>query len=51
MSRLPDGKISGDFDPGVTEVAGWGTPVPGGGGAMTNGMLMENTVFAAENRG
>ncbi len=51
ISRLPDGKIAGDFDPGVTEVAGWVTPVPGGVGPMTIAMLMENTVFAAENRG
>ncbi|HJM18618.1 MAG TPA: bifunctional 5,10-methylenetetrahydrofolate dehydrogenase/5,10-methenyltetrahydrofolate cyclohydrolase [Candidatus Thalassarchaeaceae archaeon] len=48
ISRTPDGKIVGDFSPGVFDVAGWVTPVPGGVGPMTIAMLMENTVIAAE---
>ena len=50
ISRGPDGKIAGDFEPGVIDVAGWVTPVPGGVGPMTIAMLMENTVLAAEKR-
>ena len=44
-----DGKTSmvGDVDPGVAEVAGILTPVPGGVGAVTAAMLMKNTVAAA----
>jgi len=48
ISRTADGAIAGDVDPGVGEVAGWLTPVPGGVGPMTIAMLMENTVRAAE---
>ena len=36
-----------DF-PGVREVAGWITPVPGGVGPMTVTMLLVNTLQAAE---
>lgn len=45
-----DGKVVGDvdFEP-AKEVASCITPVPGGVGAMTIAMLMENTVEAAEN--
>jgi methylenetetrahydrofolate dehydrogenase (NADP+) / methenyltetrahydrofolate cyclohydrolase len=39
--------IVGDVDPGVGEVAGYLTPVPGGTGPMTNAMLMRNTLAAA----
>jgi methylenetetrahydrofolate dehydrogenase (NADP+) / methenyltetrahydrofolate cyclohydrolase len=48
INRLPSGKLAGDvaFDE-VKEVAGWITPVPGGGGPMTVAMLVENTVNAA----
>ena len=35
-----------DFD-GVKDIAGWITPVPGGVGAMTITMLMNNTIMAA----
>jgi methylenetetrahydrofolate dehydrogenase (NADP+)/methenyltetrahydrofolate cyclohydrolase len=35
-----------DFD-GVSQVAGWITPVPGGVGPLTVAMLVRNTVFAA----
>ena len=40
-------KIVGDVAPGVEEVAGILTPVPGGVGAVTAAMLMKNTVAAA----
>lgn len=48
INRL-DGRVVGDVDfAGVSEVAGWITPVPGGVGPMTRAMLMSNTVEAAE---
>lgn len=44
-----DGKVVGDVDfTSASEVASYITPVPGGVGAMTIAMLMENTVEAAE---
>lgn len=44
-----DGKVVGDVDfESAKEVASCITPVPGGVGAMTIAMLMENTVEAAE---
>lgn len=42
-----DGRIAGDVDPGVREVAGGLTPMPGGTGLMTVAMLLVNTVAAA----
>jgi methylenetetrahydrofolate dehydrogenase (NADP+)/methenyltetrahydrofolate cyclohydrolase len=48
MNRLPDGKLTGDVDPGVAEVAGWLSPNPGGVGPMTRAMLLSNVVEAAE---
>lgn len=42
--------IIGDVHPGVSEVAGLLTPVPGGVGPMTVAMLLRNTVRAAEAR-
>ena len=45
-----EGKVRGDVDPGVAEVAGWVTPVPGGVGLMTRAMLMANTLAAEETR-
>ena len=43
-----DGKIYGDVDfDGVSEVAGYITPVPGGVGPMTVTMLLHNTVKVA----
>ncbi|MEO8223906.1 MAG: tetrahydrofolate dehydrogenase/cyclohydrolase catalytic domain-containing protein, partial [Gammaproteobacteria bacterium] len=48
ISRLPDGKLSGDV--GFEEArlrASWITPVPGGVGPMTIAMLLENTLTAA----
>ena len=47
-----DGAIVGDVDfDGVSEVAGYLTPVPGGVGQMTIAMLLANTLDAAKNRG
>ena len=44
-----DGKVRGDVDfDGVSEVAGWITPVPGGVGRMTIAMLLQNTLETAE---
>ena len=49
MNRLPDGKLCGDVDfEGVSEVASFITPVPGGVGPMTIAMLMENTLTSAK---
>jgi methylenetetrahydrofolate dehydrogenase (NADP+)/methenyltetrahydrofolate cyclohydrolase len=49
MNRNEDGKLCGDVDfDGVSQVAGWITPVPGGVGPMTRAMLLVNTVEAAE---
>jgi len=45
-NRLPDGKLAGDVHPDVERVAGWLTPVPGGVGPMTIGILLMNTVKA-----
>ena len=49
MNRNEEGKLCGDVDfQGVSEVAGWITPVPGGVGPMTRAMLLVNTLEAAE---
>ena len=49
MNRNDEGKLCGDVDfAGVSEVAGWITPVPGGVGPMTRAMLLVNTIEAAE---
>jgi methylenetetrahydrofolate dehydrogenase (NADP+) / methenyltetrahydrofolate cyclohydrolase len=49
MNRDDAGKLCGDVDfAGVSEVAGWITPVPGGVGPMTITMLLVNTIEAAE---
>ncbi|HEV8690325.1 MAG TPA: bifunctional methylenetetrahydrofolate dehydrogenase/methenyltetrahydrofolate cyclohydrolase FolD [Ideonella sp.] len=51
MNRNDEGKLCGDVDfAGVSEVAGWITPVPGGVGPMTITMLLVNTIEAAERR-
>jgi methylenetetrahydrofolate dehydrogenase (NADP+) / methenyltetrahydrofolate cyclohydrolase len=42
--------VVGDVHPGVSEVAGALTPVPGGIGPLTIAMLMANTLKAAEAR-
>ncbi|RZU03054.1 bifunctional methylenetetrahydrofolate dehydrogenase/methenyltetrahydrofolate cyclohydrolase FolD [Rivibacter subsaxonicus] len=49
MNRDEQGKLCGDVDfAGVSRVAGWITPVPGGVGPMTITMLLVNTLEAAE---
>ncbi|WP_395725295.1 bifunctional methylenetetrahydrofolate dehydrogenase/methenyltetrahydrofolate cyclohydrolase [Nakamurella sp.] len=47
VSRVA-GKIVGDVDPLVAEVAGFVAPNPGGVGPMTRAMLLTNVVAAAE---
>jgi methylenetetrahydrofolate dehydrogenase (NADP+) / methenyltetrahydrofolate cyclohydrolase len=48
VSRDENGKIVGDVHPGVTEVAAWVAPNPGGVGPMTRAQLLVNVVEAAE---
>jgi methylenetetrahydrofolate dehydrogenase (NADP+) / methenyltetrahydrofolate cyclohydrolase len=49
MNRDDAGKLCGDVDfAGVSQVAGWITPVPGGVGPMTRAMLLVNTLESAE---
>ncbi len=49
MNRNEQGKLCGDVDfEGVSCVASWITPVPGGVGPMTRAMLLVNTLEAAE---
>lgn len=49
INRLASGKICGDIDfDAAAQKAAWITPVPGGVGPMTVTMLLENTLFAAE---
>ena len=49
MNRNDEGKLCGDVDfAGVSPVAGWITPVPGGVGPMTITMLLVNTLESAE---
>jgi len=50
MNRTEDGKLVGDVDPGVFDVAGLMTPVPGGVGPMTIALLLRNTLTAAQHR-
>jgi methylenetetrahydrofolate dehydrogenase (NADP+)/methenyltetrahydrofolate cyclohydrolase len=50
VNRTDEGKLVGDVDPGVFEVAGLMTPVPGGVGPMTIAMLLRNTLTAAQHR-
>jgi methylenetetrahydrofolate dehydrogenase (NADP+)/methenyltetrahydrofolate cyclohydrolase len=49
LTRTEAGLV-GDVDPGVAEVAGHLTPVPGGVGPMTRAMVLRNTVDAAKAR-
>ena len=49
MNRNDAGKLCGDVDfAGVSQVASWITPVPGGVGPMTITMLLVNTLESAE---
>ena len=42
------GRLVGDVDPAVAEIAGYLSPMPGGVGPMTRAMLVKNVVDAAE---
>ena len=49
INRKEDGKICGDVDfDGVSKIASYITPVPGGVGPMTRAVLLRNTLRAAE---
>jgi methylenetetrahydrofolate dehydrogenase (NADP+) / methenyltetrahydrofolate cyclohydrolase len=49
INRKEDGKLCGDVEfSGVSRVAGYITPVPGGVGPMTIAMLLMNTLQAAQ---
>jgi len=51
MHRNKEGKLAGDVQfEAVSELASAITPVPGGVGPMTIAILMQNTIFAAEQR-
>ena len=50
VNRTDEGKLVGDVDPAVFDVAGLMTPVPGGVGPMTIAMLLRNTLTAAQHR-
>jgi methylenetetrahydrofolate dehydrogenase (NADP+) / methenyltetrahydrofolate cyclohydrolase len=47
VSRV-DGRLAGDVEPDVWDVAGWVSPNPGGVGPMTRAMLLSNIVAVAE---
>mgnify|MGYP002655271799 FL=1 len=47
ITRVSDGKLLGDVDPAVSEVAGYLSPNPGGVGPMTRAMLLKNVVQLA----
>jgi methylenetetrahydrofolate dehydrogenase (NADP+)/methenyltetrahydrofolate cyclohydrolase len=50
--NVADGKLTGDADfEGVSKVAGYITPAPGGVGPMTRVMLLKNTLTAVKNSG
>ena len=49
MNRTDEG-LFGDVDPGVADVAGFLTPVPGGVGPMTIACMLENALKAARYR-
>ena len=50
VNRTAEGKLVGDVDTEVFDVAGLMTPVPGGVGPMTIAMLLRNTLTAAKHR-
>ena len=43
-----DGKLVGDVDPGVEQVAGALTPVPGGIGAVTTALILQHTLVSVK---
>jgi methylenetetrahydrofolate dehydrogenase (NADP+)/methenyltetrahydrofolate cyclohydrolase len=48
--NVVDGEMVGDASHSVAAVAGALTPVPGGTGAVTNAVLVRNTLRAATQR-
>ena len=49
INREKDGKLCGDVDfEGVSKIASYITPVPGGVGPMTIAMLLDNVCRAAQ---
>lgn len=49
FNRQPDGTLTGDVEfESAQERAAWITPVPGGVGPMTIAILLQNTLYAAE---
>jgi len=49
VNRTAEGKFVGDVDfEGVSQKAGWISPVPGGVGPMTIAMLLQNTLESAQ---
>jgi methylenetetrahydrofolate dehydrogenase (NADP+)/methenyltetrahydrofolate cyclohydrolase len=49
FSRQPDGTLTGDVEFETAQKrAAWITPVPGGVGPMTIAILLQNTLYAAE---
>lgn len=48
ITLVSDGKLVGDVDPAVSEVAGYLSPNPGGVGPMTRAMLLQNIVQLAK---
>jgi len=50
VSRDAEGKIQGDLDSSVWDVADWVAPNPGGVGPMTRAMLLSNVVDFSEAR-
>ena len=49
MNRDENGKLCGDFSEELKQKAAYYTPVPGGVGAMTVAMLMQNVIVYYEN--
>ena len=47
VSRGDDGRVHGDIDSAVWDVAGWVSPNPGGVGPMTRALLLSNVVDIA----
>ncbi len=49
ITKMPDGKVIGDFDAeSAVDLEGWYSPVPGGVGPMTVALLIKNVIRLAE---
>lgn len=48
INRTADGRVVGDVAPAAAQTAAYLSPVPGGVGPMTIAMLLQNTVWLAE---